>query len=137
LRAIMDERIRVLQLGDRISLLGALSSPQLANAMISSELLLISSRFEGMPITALEAQACGLPVVSTRTGEIGCVIQDQITGRIVAESDPHRLAEAIREILQSPQNYRAVTCARLVAEYRCSRVLETFYNQVRELVHSI
>ena len=59
-----------LGVGRRVHLLGALPRPQVAEQMWAADALLLASRFEGMPITVIEALATGLPVVATAVGEV-------------------------------------------------------------------
>ncbi|GAG56930.1 unnamed protein product [marine sediment metagenome] len=49
---------------------------EIAEIMNVSDLLLLTSRFEGMPSVVLESLACGLPVVSTNTGDSSLVIKN-------------------------------------------------------------
>jgi glycosyltransferase involved in cell wall biosynthesis len=58
--------------------------------------VLPSKSGEGLPLVALEAMACGLPVVATRVGGISEIMMEDY-GRIVPSSDPDALAEAILE----------------------------------------
>ena len=62
---------------------------------------------EGIPNVVVEAAATGLPVVGTRHGGIPEVVVDGETGRLVPESDPKALAEALRELAVEPGRRRA------------------------------
>lgn len=54
---------------------------------------------EGVPQSLMQAMACGVPVISTPVGAIPEIVQDGITGRLVAPADPQSLALAIGELL--------------------------------------
>ncbi len=56
-------------------------------------LLVISSRFEGLPMTAIEAMARGIPVLSTRVGAIESLIDSRVNGWVV--DDYQQLADVI------------------------------------------
>ncbi len=58
---------------------------------------------EGFGIVFIEAQAMGLPVVSTRSGGIPEAVADGQTGLLVPEGDRQRLAEAILRLLQDEE----------------------------------
>jgi glycosyltransferase involved in cell wall biosynthesis len=49
--------------------------------------------FEGFPLTVLEAFATGTPVIASRIGSLGEIIEDGVTGTLTESHDAHRLAE--------------------------------------------
>lgn len=113
-----------------ICFLGGINSTTLADWMNQCSVFLMTSHFEGMPITVLEALACGLPVVSTNVGEIHQTIQDGINGRIASESNPQHLAAALLEILTSPRQFQRTVCADSVNSFRNTAVMDTLYQQL-------
>lgn len=118
---------------NRIHCLGSLSPQALADAMRASDVFLLTSRFEGMPIAVLEAMGCGRPVVSTEVGEIRALIQEGINGRIVIESDPGRLADAVKDILSHPERFSHGVCAKAADAFRPAAILPSFYEAVRTI----
>jgi glycosyltransferase involved in cell wall biosynthesis len=54
------------------------------------------SRWEGLPIVALEAMRAGLPVVAARVGGIPEAVLDGVTGMLVDPDSPSQLAAALR-----------------------------------------
>ncbi len=67
--------------------------------LAASDLLVLPSRWEGMPYVALEAMAAGLPVVATRVdGAIDAVVEGE-TGHVVDVESPAALAEGMRRVL--------------------------------------
>jgi len=81
-----------------------------------AELFVLSSRWvpgklgEGFPVAILEAAAAGKPVVTTRTCGAAEIIEDGVTGRLVALEDAPALAQAICELLEHKE--QAQTMAR-------------------------
>ncbi len=67
--------------------------------MAASDVLLAPSRREALSLTLLEASACGLPIVATRVGGIGEVVEEGASGFLVAPDDPPALAAAIAPLL--------------------------------------
>ena len=64
-----------------------------------SDLCVMSSVEEGLGTAVLDAMALGKPVVATNAGGLPEIVQDGITGRLVAPADPLTLAEGIIELL--------------------------------------
>ena len=58
---------------------------------------------DGIPNVLAEAMAVGLPVVTTEISAIPELVEDGITGRLVAPGEPAAMAEAIREVLLQPE----------------------------------
>jgi colanic acid/amylovoran biosynthesis glycosyltransferase len=66
---------------------------------------------EGFGIVFIEAQAMGLPVVSTFSGGIPEAVRDGETGLLVKERDPHGLAQAILRLLESDELWQRFSLA--------------------------
>jgi glycosyltransferase involved in cell wall biosynthesis len=79
---------------DRVHFLGQTPHPQVPLA--AADLLLVPSDTEGQPRVAVEAGLSGLPVVATKVGGLGEVVQEGSTGFLVPPGDATRLAEAVR-----------------------------------------
>lgn len=86
-----------LGLGDRFRLLGYRSD--VADILGASDIFVLSSESEGLPVSIMEAMAAGLPVVATAVGGVPEAVEDGVTGRVVPPKDAERLARAILEIV--------------------------------------
>lgn len=106
LRSMADR----LALGDRVSFLGHVRDTRALYA--EADALLITSRYEGTPLTMLEAMAMRVPVVATNIDGIGEIL---VHGEdaLLAPHDPARLAEAVLRLIDEPD-----TAARLAAAAR-------------------
>jgi glycosyltransferase involved in cell wall biosynthesis len=71
---------------------------QLAMHYADSHLVVVPSRDEALPTVVLEAMACGRPVVGTNVSGIDFLIQDGMTGIIVAPNSPSALANALEQL---------------------------------------
>jgi glycosyltransferase involved in cell wall biosynthesis len=68
------------------------------HALRASDLFAFPSVFEGLGISLVEAAACGLPAVASRTGGIVDVVDDGRSGLLVPPADPAALAEGLRAL---------------------------------------
>jgi glycosyltransferase involved in cell wall biosynthesis len=93
LEQIRDE----LGLGDRVQLPGSTEDP--SEVLNSIDALVLSSRFEALPLVVLEAMHAGLPVVATDVGSVAEAVIDGVTGLLVPPDDPRALAGAIAQVL--------------------------------------
>src|SRR5437867_744113 len=62
----------------------------------------LTSTSEGMPVSLMEAAACGVPAVATAVGGIPELIEDGVTGFLIAPGDAGRLARALERLLHDP-----------------------------------
>lgn len=72
------------------------------------DLLALPSLTEGLPNVVLEAFAVGRAVVATRVGGVPELVEDGVSGRLVAPSDPEALAAAIRDCLADAERLRGM-----------------------------
>jgi glycosyltransferase involved in cell wall biosynthesis len=68
----------------------------------AADAVVLPSRFEGLPLVALEAMACERPVVGTRVCGIDEAVEHSVTGLLVEPDDPRALADAILALLADP-----------------------------------
>jgi glycosyltransferase involved in cell wall biosynthesis len=116
LRSQLEELAR--PLGDRVELLG--ERGDVPDLLASFDVFAFPSRFEGLCLAVIEAQAAGVPVVATPVGGIKETVVDGETGRLVPVGDVAALAAAIVEMLDEPE------AAHRMAKTARSRVLERF-----------
>ena len=86
---------------DRIIFLGSVKREDLPSAINRAKLVAVPSRYESFGLPALEAIACGVPVIASRVGGLPEIIDDSV-GALVEPEDPQALALAIYELLQAP-----------------------------------
>jgi glycosyltransferase involved in cell wall biosynthesis len=77
----------------------------------AADLFVLPSRQDNFPNTALEAQACGTPVVAFRTGGIPDIVEHQSTGYLAQPYDPHDLAAGIAWVLEDSLRYQTLGIA--------------------------
>jgi len=78
------------------------TGPALADLYRASDLVAVPSHNESFGLVALEAQACGTPVVAAAVGGLVTAVQDGVSGVLVDGHDPHDWAHVLAKLLHSP-----------------------------------
>jgi len=95
--AEVKAKIKQLEIGNNFRLAGFVSDEDLPLYYNVADFFVLPSKSgEGLPLVALEAMACGLPVVATNIGGISEIMTKDY-GKIVPPDNPAALAEAILE----------------------------------------
>ncbi len=92
-----------LGVADRVMFFPPQSQRRLADFYAAADALLVPSRSESFGLVALEAQACGTPVVASAVGGLRYSVLDGITGYLVPGHDPADHAERLLELLGDPR----------------------------------
>ncbi|HZN15874.1 MAG TPA: glycosyltransferase family 4 protein [Acidimicrobiales bacterium] len=117
----VGETISRLGLAHAVRFVSGVTDERIVELYASAEVAVVPSLYEGFSLPAVEAMACGVPLVGTTGGAVPEVIgQDGVTGLIVPPGDPSALAAAIVRALDD-----ADLRARLGAAGR-ERVLDKF-----------
>ena len=74
----------------------------------AADLVIVPSRSESFGLVALEAAACGIPVVASAVGGLLNIVHDGVTGLLVDGRDPDRYARAIAQVLDDPAGAAAM-----------------------------
>jgi glycosyltransferase involved in cell wall biosynthesis len=134
LRPEVERAIADAGLGDVVRLLGWRDDvPEL---LAATDIFLLTSLFEGLPRTVLQAMAASVPVVATDTGGVAEVIVPGETGLLVPPGVPVEAADAIVALAREPrlrEKFAAAGRARLTDEFdnrRMVRDLEDLYDEV-------
>ncbi len=106
LRGAIETRINELRLGSRVSLAGSLPSAEVLEMYKSAEVVVLASFSEGVPVVLMEAMAAACPVVATRVGGVPELVKNGQTGVLVAPGDVRELSQAIRWVLDNPEQAR-------------------------------
>ena len=120
---------RLLQLGiaERVRFIPDATGPELRDQLRSLDLFVLPSHQEGLCIAALEAMACGCPVVSTRCGGPEEFVIDGETGFLVG-FDPDEMAAAMLKVLGDRQLHASL------AQAARDRVLRDYSMSLAELI---
>ena len=117
----------------RTHFLGFKTRPELAGLMQAADAFILTSRFEGMPISSLEALSCGLPVVATAVGELPTVVKEGENGSLSTERSAQAVADAICRVLGRDRTEIEAAAVASVDRYRARTVLQPLYDAHRQL----
>jgi D-inositol-3-phosphate glycosyltransferase len=87
-------------IGDQVTFLGKRSQDSLPYYYSAAEAVVVPSQYESFGMVALEAMACGTPVVASQIGGLAYLVRDGVTGFSVPVDDPNELAIRLTSILQ-------------------------------------
>lgn len=107
-REQLETQVRDLALTDVVTFTGYKNQDEVAEALGGTALFVLPSFAEGVPVVLMEAMAARTPVVTTRIAGIPELVEDGVSGRIVPPGDGEALADAIIEILNSPETARSM-----------------------------
>lgn len=106
---------RELEISDLVLFLGKRSQDTLPYYYASADVVIVPSHYESFGMVALEAMACGTPVVASQVGGLAFLVQDEVTGFVVPDRDPQALAEKLRQLMCHPETMQRM--GRQAAEY--------------------
>ncbi len=102
-KSAIPGRISQLGLDGAVTFVSGVSTESIVERYAEAELACVPSLYEGFSLPAVEAMACGVPVVGTTGGAVPEVIgRDGDTGLLVPPGDPSALAAAILRALDDP-----------------------------------
>ncbi len=133
-RQTLEAAIDAQQLTHAISLLGRCDD--MPAFFQSLDLLLSTSRTEGMPIGLMEAMSSGLAIVATSVGDVQALVDDQVTGLLRASGDIAGLVQATLSILHDPRQcieYGRAGARRIADHFsarQMTRQYRAFYDRI-------
>ena len=95
-------RLARLDLRSAVTFVGAQPQERLRAWYVAADATVLPSHYESFGMVAMEAMACGIPVVASRVGGLQTTVRDGVTGLLVRESDPAALAGALDRLLGDP-----------------------------------
>jgi len=127
----LKQQINDLKLGSNVTLTGHCGDiPSILNR---SNVFVLSSRYEAMPMTALEAMACRLPVIAPRVGGVEFILNNEVNGLLVDPDDTQKMATALvyafqhkDELIAMGVNGRTMVESDFSVDAMCKRYIELY-----------
>jgi colanic acid/amylovoran biosynthesis glycosyltransferase len=125
-RAALEAQVRKLGLDRRVRFLGSLPENRVAELLDEMDLFVLPStissrgRMEGVPVSLMEALACGVPAVATRISGVPELVEEGVTGTLAEHGDVGSMHGALKQVLDNPDRalHMAMTGReRVVREY--------------------
>ncbi len=95
----LRRRIETLGIGGLVGFVGAQRQEALRTHYVAADVTVLPSHYESFGMVALEAMACGSPVVASRVGGLTTTVRDGVTGFLVPEGDVTALAGRLEALL--------------------------------------
>ena len=125
-----------LEIGDLVTFLGKRDQDSLPYFYSSAEVVVMPSHYESFGMVALEAMACGTPVIASETGGLIFLVKDGQTGFHVPAARPDALADRLELIIKDAALRAALgdQAAAYAQEYAWSKVTAKVISIYRQLV---
>lgn len=95
--------VKQLALQEKVSILGKRDSA--IDYIAASDVFVLSSYYEGLPVVLMEAAACGVPVVATKVGGVPEIVENNKNGFLIDPRSPEKFAKALFNLLTQDALY--------------------------------
>jgi len=102
-RKSIEKTVAECELCEIVELKGAIDHDEVIELFQTASVAVLSSNREGMPVSLMEAGACGIPVVATSVGGVPELIEHEITGFLSPPGEAQSLADNIERLLMDAE----------------------------------
>ncbi len=120
-RAALEQHADALGLKDAVQFMGYRNQAEVADLLRQSDMLVLPSFAEGVPVVLMEAMASRIPVIASQVAGVPELVNDGVHGFITPPGDLHTLAHRLNALLSDPRQ-----CERMGSSAR--EKIETEYN---------
>ena len=126
-RAALEREVARRRLAEVVQLVGAVGQDEILAAYAWADVFCLPSFAEGVPVVLMEAMSTELPVVTTRIAGIPELVEDGLTGIVVAPGRADDVAEALHRLAKDAElrrTYGAAARRRVEEHFRSSTAVE-------------
>jgi len=125
-----------LDIKDLVLFLGKRAQDSLPYYYSAADVVVVPSHYESFGMVALEAMACGTPVIASQVGGLAFLVKDGVTGFVIPDNEPHLLADRLVDILsnQELQNYLGQQGKLTARDYSWEKIAARIFNVYNDLL---
>lgn len=130
LRSSLEERVNGLGLGDVVTFAGRRTDTETFYG--AADLFVLVSKYEGLPMSVIEAMASGLPVLASNVGGLPGIVKPGVNG-VLVEPDVHEVARALACLAEDEGRLSALSegASRTAADYSSEKMMEGYLDLYR------
>lgn len=134
-RAALEDLARILNIDAAVHFTGRVDNECMPELYRSADVMINASLADNMPVSILEALASGVPIVSTDVGGVPFLVENGRTALLVPPGDPQAMAQALIQVLTTPDLARRLSEAGLasVQQYTWQCVRERLFGVYGQL----
>jgi D-inositol-3-phosphate glycosyltransferase len=127
-----------LTVGKMVAFLGKRSQDTLPYYYSAADVVVMPSHYESFGMVALEAMACGTPVIASQVGGLAYLVQDGVTGYHVPDGDDGILCEKLSALLGDPSLRRSLghNAAEYAQNYAWEKIASQILGVYRDVINS-
>ena len=130
-RANVEQAIKALGLNSAVTLKGHLSEGETLREVAGSDVLVLASFMEGLPVVLMEAMALGVPAIASRVAGVPELIEDGSEGLLFCPTDWDDLAQKLAAALADPalrERLGKAARAKIEAEFAIEKAVQPMYD---------
>lgn len=98
-RQPLEQLARDLRISDHVKFLGYINEDNVVRELSNADIFVLPSYVEGLPVSAMEAMAVGLPVIATNIAGTSELVEHGKSGLLIRPSDPQAIADAVVRLI--------------------------------------
>jgi colanic acid/amylovoran biosynthesis glycosyltransferase len=102
-RKMLEARTDSLNLTSHVKFVGYQSQSEVRERLQATDIFVMASFAEGVPVVLMEAMAAGVPVVATQIAGVSELVENQVSGYLVPAGDPETLADRIQDLVKDSE----------------------------------